>query len=277
MANCHFIAIALAACSASAFADEPITVANNELSLLIGVRDQVYHELDNYHQRGGEYLDSESGVQLAIRAAVSRQGPLFGIDDVYSAAALTVATGHTSYDGFAISQASPNGIGAPMQQNKIGATADIDLKVGRAFRVFDPQRFQVTPYIAYEYHRWVRDSLETYSNHMIGAGLLMQYAITPKLVIDADVGIGRTLGAQVQSRHGVDEQLGSRFIRSASMGLDYATSERVHILASYQIKSFSYGQSKAVEGTYDGVYGSWYEPTSRTREQTFLVGVAYAF
>jgi hypothetical protein len=143
--------------------------------------------------------------------------------------------------------------------------------------VFDPQRIQVTPYIAYEYHRWVRDSIETYSHHMIGVGLLTQYALTPKLVIDADIGIGRTLGAQVQSRHGVDEQLGSRFIRSASIGIDYATSKRVHILASYQVKSFSYGQSETVEGTYAGMYGSWYEPTSRTTEQTLSVGVAYAF
>jgi len=107
--------------------------------------------------------------------------------------------------------------------------------------------------------------------------VLTQYAISSKLVIDADIGIGRTFLAEVRSRHGVDEDLGSRYVRSASVGLDYAVSRRMHVTATYQAKSFSYGQSEVVTGRYAGVYGQWYEPTSRTVEQTVMVGVAYAF
>jgi hypothetical protein len=59
--------------------------------------------------------------------------------------------------------------------------------------------------------------------------------------------------------------------------VDYAISTRVHITGSWQVQHFGYGQSDAVKGWYSGMYGSWYEPSSRTTEQTLMIGLAYAF
>lgn len=112
---------------------------------------------------------------------------------------------------------------------------------------------------------------------MLKVGLLAQYAMTSRIVIGADLGIGRMFLAQVQSRHGVEEQLAPRSIQSASIGVDYAISSRVHISGNWQVQHSGYGQSNTVTGWYSGMYGSWYEPTSRTIEQTLMIGLAYAF
>ncbi|EEF26316.1 conserved hypothetical protein, partial [Ricinus communis] len=194
----------------SAIADTPIVESNNEFSVSLGTHDLHYHELDVYHQTGGGYLDSESGMQPAVRTALSRQGPLFGISDIYSALELTVAAGHTSYDGYSILVASSNGIGAPLRQNKFGVTVDAELKLGRSFELSDSGALQITPYLDYGYHRWARDSIETYSNHFAGFGLLIQYTASTRLVVDGDAAVDRMIMAQVQTRGGVDEGLSSR-------------------------------------------------------------------
>lgn len=260
-----------------AIADTSITGSNNEVSVALGAHHLRYHELDVYHQTGGAYLDSESGTQPAVRTTLSRQGPLFGIRDMYSAFELTAAAGHSNYGGYSILVASPHGIGAPLRQNKFGVTVDAGFKLGRSFELFRPGSFQVTPYLDYGYHRWARDSIETYSNHFAGVGLLLQYAASTRLVVTADLAVDRMLLAQVHTAHGVDETLSPGMVRTLRLAGDYRITPHLHATATWQARSFNYGQSATVSGWYSGMYGDWYEPTSKTIEQLLMVGIAYAF
>ncbi|MCX4150989.1 MULTISPECIES: hypothetical protein [Paraburkholderia] len=271
------IAIAATLLCSAAHADEAITAANNEVSISFGANDLLYHELDNAHVTGGKYADSEQGSQPAVQVAAVRQGSIFGLEGIYTSAAVTVASGHTNYTGYQISLTSPSGIGAPVQTTTSMTEADVALKLGRAFMPLASRRLQVTPYLTYEFHVWERGTNERYSNSMAGIGLMAQYSITHRVVLSADVTYGKTFGVLLQSMHGLDERLGSRPSRSASLGVDYAVTPRTHIKASYQVTSFGYGQSNYEKGVFAGMQGTWYEPTSRTIQQRVLVGIAHSF
>jgi predicted porin len=269
-------ALITAALCAAAHANDAITAANNQVSFSLGGHKMLYHELDNHQTTGGKYLDSEHGYQPTTQLAASRQGTLLGIDKVYTAAALTLTRGHTSYEGYAIALSSPNGHGDHITQSKTGTMVDLDLKLGRGFEIASPN-FQLTPYLGYGYHHWTRDSIETYSWSTVSLGLLAQYALTPKLVVSAELSYGKTLDPQLRTQNGINVGLGSRPSRSASLGVDYAMSKRLHLKASYQINNYAFGESDVVAGRYAGVNGIWYEPTSRTTRQALMVGVAWSF
>lgn len=276
--NRHYLfgAIALAACGV-AHANDAIISANNEVSFVVGALNQNYHETSKAPQLTGPYLDSESGVQPAAQLAVSRQASLFGISNVYTAASVSVAAGHSSYSGFAIAPANFDAIGKPATQNKRSFTADVDLRLGKSFTANSSGTVQLTPYLFYGYHNWSRDKIERYSHDEIGIGMLGQYSLSSSVVLSLDLNVSRTFAGLVQSTHGVDERLGSAYSPSLLVGADYALTKRLHLVAHYQVKRFSYGASASVTGEYAGMSGSWYEPASRTLQQSFMIGAAWSF
>lgn len=276
MTNRHLISLCALALCATAHAETSISDANNEFSFMLGARYQLYEEMDSYNQVPSKYLDSETGYEPTVQIGASRQGTLFGLSNIYTAADVSLSAGRSDYSGYELAPAPPHNPGQPLTESKTGVTADVHLKLGRSFPLVGG-RIQETPYLVYGYHRWARDSIETYSNHELGVGLLSQYSPTEKLVLGLDISVSRTFAAEVQTHHGVDEDLGSRYSPSATLRADYAITKCSHLIASWQIDRFAYGQSGNVTGVYAGMQGTWYEPSSRTFQQTWLVGYAYSF
>lgn len=272
----NFGALAIV-CMATAFsmsiahADDTLTRANNQVTVSVGGQYLDYTE----SIAARDPLDTEKGTLTAFRLGAVRQGEVFGISNIYLSGAINRATGTTSYDGYL--QNRSTGALTPYKMKTSNEVIDISLKAGRAFEITQNGNAQLVPYIAYGYRYWNRDSsadrfgyVEKYTHHSASAGLLGQYAITPKLVANADASVGTTFGAKMTANFVPGTfDLGSKPIVSASFGLDYALTQQVHVNGNYQVTQFRYGQSNVVNG--------YFEPYSKTTQQIVSVGIGYAF
>jgi opacity protein-like surface antigen len=284
MANSHFIAIAMAACCASAHADDAITAANNEIGLTIGGENIAYHESAKEVQNPAGpdgYLDSNIGTMPAVGLNLTRQGALFGIEGVYLSLNVSGAVGKTEYTtGSAVYQQCSGIPGTSSygtfcdsllgrySESHSNFTVDAAAKIGKAFMI--GSHAQLTPYLEYGVHEWQR-SLSfcdcNYSHQEIGPGVLVQYALTRRLVMSANVSVTETLNARARE-DGVDYRLGSRPVETVGLGIDYALTRRVHATASYSLQHFRYGASPVIAGSL--------EPNSWTTNQAVMLGLAYA-
>jgi len=253
-----------------------IRATNNELAFATGATQLRYHEFDTHHQTGSRYLDSETGTQAVVEGAWRRQAALFGIDDMYTSISASYIRGHTTYNGYAIDLASPTGVGAPATESASGVTFDAEVRLGRAFRFTTLPVLQVTPYLTYEFHHWTRNGLERYEHQVAGAGVLCQVALTPALVAQADVMIGRTFDARMRTPGLPAAMLGSRSTEALGLGLDIAVTRRLHVTLDYRVATFAYGESAPVNGAFARQYGQWFEPDSRSWMQAATVGLAYS-
>ena len=264
-------AAALTLVSASAFADDAILQANNQLSLSVGAHHQDYHEPSTFDTIPGD-LDSEKGSQFTAGLTAVRQGSLFGINDVYTSASAFVTAGKTHYTGYLLST------WAAKTDSTDNVSGDVELRLGKAFRFGSRSQFQVVPYVQYAYHIWSRtigtDAAEVYSHHTLGGGVLGQYAPTRKLVLSANISVSEMLGAQMRKDQYPTFQVQNRPVTEVGLGLDYAVTRHLHASANYRFTKFHYGKSANVAGPQGG---DWFEPSSRTTEQVVTVGLGYSF
>jgi opacity protein-like surface antigen len=262
---------ALLVASASAFADDAILQANNQISLAVGAQHLNYHEPSTTNTIPGD-LDSEHGSQFTAGLTAVRQGSVFGINDVYTRASAFITAGNTSYTGYLLSTWTPK---TDTTRNIAG---DFQLRVGKALRFGSSSQFQVVPYVQYAYHVWSRtigtDASEVYSHHTLGGGILGQYAPTSKLVLSADVGVSAMLGSQMQKDNYPTFKTQNRPVTEIGLGADYAVTRHLHASVNYRLTKFHYGRSADVAGPRGG---DWYEPSSRTTEQVITVGLGYSF
>jgi len=230
-----------------------------------------YHEFDTHHQVDSGYLNSEQGTQPVIEGMWRRQATLFGLDDIYTSIDASYSRGHTTYNGYAIDLASPTGVGTPQTQSMSDMTFDADVRLGRAFRFAMLSVLQVTPYLTYGFHHWTRNGLERYEHQVAG-----QLALTPAMVAQADVMVGRTFDARMRTPGLPLAVLGSRPTEALGLGLDIAVTRRLHVTLDYRAVTFAYGQSAPANGYFAARYGQWFEPESRSWTQTATVGVAWS-
>lgn len=264
------LAVALVAASAGAFAQttNPIVAANNRTAFELGVSNLTYHEFDSRHQVGSEFLDSEHGNGAALETDWSRQGTLFGMNNIYTSVGLLTTVGALHYNGYKLTT------GKPMQQTHPSSMLDLTMKLGKALPV--TPSLQVTPYLGYVFHTWFRSGDETYLHHELGAGVLTQYAVTPKLVLGVDAMLARMLGPMVLT-DGITPRPASRMTQTFALTGDYALSKTRHLVATYQYRHFGYGETGDYQGKYSGLQGTWFEPSSRTSENTVMVGMTMNF
>lgn len=265
----------------SAWSNEAIVSANNEIGIAAGGHNTSYHEIAIPGQKwlttdSNGYLDSEIGTQGMWRADVSRQGAAFGLQGIYSAASLSVSHGPTDYVGYTVG-------GFPVVLAHPDTTIDASVRAGRAFEI--GAAVQVTPYVQYAFHRWYRDigglNRERYSHHEAGPGVLIQYAPTARLVLSADLQVGYTFAANVTGPSGVQGRpdfilhLGARPSEQIAVATDYAITRMLHLTMRYEVQHFTYGASPLGAGYSQGL--TIMEPSSKTTNQAFVAGVAYAF
>jgi opacity protein-like surface antigen len=246
---------------------------NNGVGISVGASILDYKELDN--GQFGRTPDSETGAQFSAQVNVVRDESIGPVNNVYTALFASLATGPITYDGYQIDMASKNKLGAPNTYSHKSSYFDLGVRLGKTFRL--GQKFQLTPYVSYDYHYWSRLSFEQYDHHEVGGGILAQYAMTDKLVLGLDANAAEVIGAKATSSL-PDEKLSSKPSYSLSVIAEYAVNKRLHLTASYTHRHFAYGQSGGVAGTFQGIHSdSWYEPASRTNTNTFMIGAKYVF
>ncbi|KWU17756.1 outer membrane beta-barrel protein [Burkholderia cenocepacia] len=266
-----FSLAALLLVSASAFADDAILQANNQISLSVGAHHLDYHEPSTTDTIPGDF-DSEKGSQFTAGLTAVRQGSLFGISDVYTSASAFLSVGSTHYTGYLLSTWTPT---TDSTRNVAG---DFQVRVGKGFRFGSRSQFQVTPYLQAGYHIWSRtigtDASEVYSHYTLGGGILGQYAPTSKLVLSADVGVSAMLGSQMRKDKYPTFETQNRPVAEIGLGADYAFTRKLHASVNYRLTKYHYGRSADVSGPRGG---DWYEPSSRTTEQVITVGLGITF
>lgn len=255
-----------------AHAETGIKAVNNQIGLSIGAQHIDYVEEDTYGATNTGVLDSEKGSQPGIKFHYGLQGDQLGIKDLYFKASYAYAKGKSHYDGYL--QNLSTGALTPYTSSTHVSSTDAQLKLGKGF-VFG-QQAQLTPYVAYNYREWERDSsrdtygyLEMYSHDAVSFGLLGQYAITPKLVASFDASIGKILSAKMEVEHYTRFDLGNRPLYILEMGLDYALSPKLHLFGNYAYMQYRYGESNIVAG--------FIEPNSKTKLHQIYLGTAYGF
>ncbi|GAB3625423.1 hypothetical protein PTE30175_01419 [Pandoraea terrae] len=278
------VCLTVCACLGAASAIYAPSDANAQEAIL-RANNQVWAGLGGHHLQYDERIDaarsdSESGTQFAGALGGVAQGTVFGLSNIYAAGSLRFARGNTQYNGYL--QDNRGRVVVPSyQMDTRSTTADLTLKVGRAFPLA-AGRAQLTPYASYTYHDWIRDSTrnpvgfyERYRHHVVSAGLMGQFEVTPGLVANADVRAGTMVGANMTlSGSSNTFNLGNKPVYSAGLGLDYAVARNVHVNASYEWTRFKYGRSDLTPVT-PGITA--YEPDSRTTQQVWMVGLGYAF
>ncbi|HSD38366.1 MAG TPA: hypothetical protein VLC92_12715 [Rhodocyclaceae bacterium] len=256
-----------------AHAEVGIKAVNNQIGLSFGGQNIDYVEEDG----SGRFLDSEKGSQPGLKAHYSLQGDRLGIKDLYFKASYAYFKGMADYDGFL--QYS-SGATTPYTGETHTSSTDAQLKLGKGFQV--GLSTQLTPYVAYNYREWERDSssdpygyLEMYSHDAVSVGLLSQYAFTPKLVGSLDLSVGYMFKAQMAIEHSsyYKFDLGKRPLFILDVGLDYAITNAWHVFGSMQYMQYHYGQSNTIEGPGFTVY----EPSSKSKILQLYLGAAYAF
>jgi opacity protein-like surface antigen len=269
-------------------ANEAITAANNELGIQVGGQNVAYHESNAAPSplpTGPDgYMDSEIGTMPSVELSYTRQGALLGLSNIYTQLSATVTTGKLEYTSGSVIKQQCSGIPGtswycssvfPVQtslgENHSSYEIDLGGRIGRAFELGD--RAQLTPYVALGGHYWMRHAPgagnDIYWNGYAGAGLLAQYAVTPRLVVGLDAGVSETFNAyseETDTRY----PLGSRPMLTASLGADYAMTRHWHVTAAYTVSHWRYGASPfESSGTY--------EPADWTTTQAVMVGLAYSF
>jgi opacity protein-like surface antigen len=271
------VAVAVLASTISlAHANDAIERANNQVTFSVGANHLNYREIDTTGVTGGGDLDSEKGTQAAFQFSATRQFNAFNVRDLYTQASVSYARGHTSYNGYLQGyDALGNFVLEPFQNNTTSSTVDVNLKVGKGFRFGPASRAQLTPYVAYGYHNWVRDMQgqygykETYSHHTLGGGLMGQYALTDRLVATVDGSAAALISPKMSADLFGDFTLKAKAQEQLVLGLDYAVTRNLHVSGSYRLTHFEYGHSDVNNGMY--------EPDSKSTQQLFLVGLGYAF
>lgn len=266
-----------------AHANEAIIDSNNEIGISAGNENFQYHEHNEFPP--GEsvrdvnpphWLDSNVGNMPAINLHLSRQGPLFGISDVFTSIDLTYAKGNTTYVGNSVqyewlSYHGPDisRVYSPLRFNSPGWTADAAVKVGKGIPL--GSRWQLTPYLTAGAHVWNRDSNyphNYYSHGQAGIGFMLQYSPISRLVLGLDASAQEAFSSKV-SENGEVYDLGSKPILTGKISADYAMTRHWHVTASYTVSQFRYGHSQVINGVW--------EPSDVTTTQTVMGGLAYSF
>ncbi|PLZ01723.1 hypothetical protein CY652_13605 [Burkholderia sp. WAC0059] len=137
-------------------------------------------------------------------------------------------------------------------------------------------RLRLIPWLAYDFHDWMRNAIERYQHQAAGVGALVQYALTSTVVVEGDLTAERTFDARMKTVDLAPDVLGTRFEGNAGLGLDVAVGRRTHLRLDYRATRFAYGASPPQAGVLGGLAGEWYEPASRTWAQTVSLGFAWS-
>ena len=266
-----FITLAsLTLCGTAIASTDDITAANNQ----IGVQG-ISTKLD-YTENGGSYgsqggvLDTENGTVngFALTASVM-QDVIFGND--YFQLKYSHNSGNTDYVGSYIG--SGQGYGS-VRASSTATMNDYSAAYGKGFEL--TKQLMLTPYVEFGHHKWERGlgdgNNETYSHSFYDVGAMLQYSPIQQLVISGKLYTGHTLNSDISSTSTTfsGASLGNSSLNGYGLSVDYAFTKEFHANLGYEHSEFKYGYSSVNNLGY-------YEPDSTTKNNTYSIGIGYAF
>lgn len=269
-----FLSVLLASVASPVFANETIDAALSQITLEYTKMHSNYREYNEgkaFNANAGNYLNTENGnvSQFGLRSS------LF-IGPVLLGSSVRYAKGDTRYDGYL-----QDGSGALMPAQAVTGNQFIDLNTNIGLRMNLGNDVAVVPYGDLGVRVWERtlgvgtegSFVEDYSHVHVGAGLKTLWSPMPKLTLEAQGMIGKTIKPRM-SVEGTTLDLGSKPVYQAGVGADYALLDNVHVNVGYQYEQFAYGESDWVEL---GNGSKIMEPASKTERNRYTVGLGFFF
>ena len=264
--------------------------ANNQISVDFSAINMDYREYNQPPAGGvglpsplpqGAVINSEKGWVPGVAVTGSYMSDCSStISNLYLFARGSYHSGHTDYyNNTALVAASDP---AKMW--------DGDFRVGKGFLV--SSNVMLTPYIGGGVHAWDRTIVavptgafvEKYSHGYAGVGLLLQFAVAPRVVLSAYGFGGGTFSSQMNFDGTTalnyatlgpvhTYSLGNSGIAKAGASVDYAFTDSWHVNAGVDYTYFKYGASRQeLLPTF-----TTYEPPSRTSDIRVSAGIGYSF
>lgn len=262
------LALASAAVAHTATAGQAIEQANNQLRL--GYVKQTDFESKKIYADGLN-PKVEGGSQDGFSLALSHQGTVWGIQNLYLSAELGYLTGDANYNGFDADTLQPLQEGHAYDYKSI----DFAAKLGKGFAL--GQQAQFTPYVTAGYSFWRKDGeksgeyLDELSNRFYGLGAMLQYAVTPQLVLTVDGSYARNGSSQTEwVRDGVTLKHDNKYTKQFGVGVSYSVNQQWSLFANWRLTERKFGVS-GVESH------GWHERASVTKSQQLHLGAAYQF
>jgi len=255
---------------------DSIIAAESTISLSAGFMHTQYHE--NAAPGTG---DDESGLTAGLGAGISGliPNPIIRAD-LYTALNYDFNAGNITYGGHYLFTNAP----AILTDNAVFNRIELRLGVGFPFA----ENFEVIPFVAGGYQAWNRNinqqseigTDEFYRAGLMGAGVKLDFAATPRLVLSATGEGLAVLGGGTRSNNlGLNFQFGPSLQERFELAADYAVTRPLHVFGRLDWEHFNYSGSKLSAATLDiGGFGyKFYEPLSTTTQFGANVGVAYSF
>ncbi|HKJ07839.1 MAG TPA: hypothetical protein VKA76_02010 [Gammaproteobacteria bacterium] len=260
------LAVALAGAAPIANASvhsKAILKADNGADFLFTSLHQQYKEYPLSAAQGNKETGSITGGALDLKG--------LGSIGLYTRLRTDYNRGNTDYVGHTLG-------GTPVAAKTHNQILNLAFQLGWGFGL--GQRAALIPYAGVDVRAWRRavdygtpaSYDEIYDFYDVGAGLLGQYAVTPKLVVSANAFVGRTHSPQMEA--GLPQQLGgvqtynqgTGPVDRARLSVDYDAYGPVHLVAGVTYYHLAYGESNHLQNTS-------YEPASRTNQLIYEVGV----
>jgi hypothetical protein len=242
-----------------------IRLSDNEIG--IGITGNLL----NYEEQPGAPLDSEHGWMGGLDARVSTMFDYAGLSNLYLGLDYGYAGGSVGYTGSLIN-------GAPFKGSDQSSMNRVLARVGKGFVLDDS--LMLTPYAAGGFQNWNRTlnyPNETYGAGLVGAGAMLQWAATPRLVLTADAQLLAVVGGNVSST-----APGYPTLNSQTFGA--SPEERIGLLADYALTGplHVWGGLDLTHFTYTGaplhpLSAGFYEPNSATSLFELKAGLALSF
>lgn len=256
---------------------DPILRANNEMGLAATGTLMNYQE--HITQFDGQ-TDIESGWMPGFQVKYSLMGDYFpSLPNLYFAVNYDYSNGDLHYQGFLLSSRAPSQGTDSAVTNRVVARLGMGLPLA--------QSWMLTPYLAGGYQNWDRNLqgphgyTEKYSAGLVGAGLMLQYAPTRRLVLSANaqgfavIGGGMTpSGSLLQDNLGT-ASFGTSGEERVSLDADYRLNGSWHVYGGLDFTHFNY-TGGPLNSPLAQLLGAA-EPPSSTNLFGMQLGVAYGF
>ncbi len=251
---------------------------NRYLEAGVGIHQQAYREQDRYSLTPDGTLNTETGKQSTLNAALRWQTA----GGWFAELATQRQSGATDYSGYL---QHGNGSLTPYQARTGNVANQARVQIGYALNVGNwpvvPAHWQFIPVVQLSQHHWRRNLTqysETYRFNAYAVGAIAQWRMLPGMVLEAQALAGHTAAAQVSAPElgfastqagGSLQQWQLAIIQDLAVATGQAQLSGWRIVARYAGSHYSHGTSPIVAGLQ--------APPNKNAPRTWTLGVQKQF